>query len=98
MAWTTVGNHLNTRIFLLAFQLCIWDGCNQVGNNSVDKIDIERAMRTSHASSAAPTLSLSSVSYNAESSLFKSSFSFLFPLRKVLLFALLHKNSSVHCT
>ena len=33
------GDHLNTRVFLVAFQLCIWDRCNQVGNNSVDKTD-----------------------------------------------------------
>ena len=40
MAGATVGDHLNTRVFLVAFQLCIWDGCSQVGNNSVDKTDV----------------------------------------------------------
>ena len=59
MAGTAVGDHLNTRVFLVAFQLCIWDGCNQVGNNSVDKTDIAMARRTSYASSITPTPSLS---------------------------------------
>ena len=60
MTGTTVGNHLNTRGFLVAFQLCIRNGCNQVVNNgSVDKTDIAVARRTSYASSATPTLSLS---------------------------------------
>ena len=58
MAGTTVGDHLNTRAFLVAFQLCIWDGCNQVGNNSVDKTYIAMARQTSYASSAILTLSL----------------------------------------
>ena len=40
LAGSRVGNHLNTRVSLVAFQLCIWDGCNQVGNKSVDKTDL----------------------------------------------------------
>ena len=59
MAGVTVGDHLNAKVFLVAFQLCIWDGCSQVGNNSVDKTDIAVARRTSYAPSATPTLSLS---------------------------------------
>ena len=58
MAGTTVGDHLNTKVFLVAFQLCIWDGCNQGDNNSVDKTDIAMERRT-YASSATFTLSLS---------------------------------------
>ena len=59
MAGATVGDHLNTSVFLVAFQLCIWDRCSQVGNNSVDKTDVAVARRTSYGSSATPTLSLS---------------------------------------
>ena len=77
MARATGGDHLNTRVFLVAFQLCIWDGCRQVGNNSVDKTDIAVARRTSYAPSATPTLSLSlHTTQNLHSS--KALFLFLF--------------------
>ena len=58
MAGTTVGHHLNTKFFLVAFQLCIWDECNKVGNNRIDKTDIPVVRRTSYASSITRTLYL----------------------------------------
>ena len=77
MAGTTVRDHLNTRVFLVAFQLCVWDGCNQVGNSREDETDIAMARRTSYASSATPTLSLSlHTTMNLHSS--KALFLFLF--------------------
>ena len=82
MTGTTLGNHPNTRVFLVAFQLCIRNGCNQVVNNSVDKTDIAVARRTSYASFATPTLSLS---LHTILNLYSSkAFSSLFPQRKVL--------------
>ena len=77
MAGTIVGDHLNTKVFLVAFQLCIWDRCNRGDNNSVDKTDIAMARRTSYASSATFTLSLSlHTTQNLHSS--KALFLFLF--------------------
>ena len=61
IAGATVGDHLSTRVFLVVFQLCIWDVCSQIGNNSVDKTDIAVARRTSYASYATPTLTLSCI-------------------------------------
>ena len=85
MTGTTVGNHLNTRVFLVAFQLCIRNGCNQVVNNMRSrynrycdgKEDIICIFRNSHTEFI--------FAYNSESSFFKSSFSSLFSLRKILL-------------
>ena len=80
MTGTTNGDHLNTRVFLVAFELCICDGCNQVSCNSVDNTEgghhIICIFRNSHTDFI--------FTYNSESLLFKSSFSFLVPLIKVL--------------
>ena len=78
MAGTTVGDHLNTRVFLVAFQLCIRNGCNQVGNNSVDKADIAMVRKISYASVFRNSNTEFNFAHNSESSLFKSSFLFLF--------------------
>ena len=93
MAGTTMGDHLNTQIFLVAIQLCVWGGYNQVGNNSVDKTDIVMARRTSYASS---TLSLSlHTTQNLNSS--KALFLFLFDDRSSTWTLVNVANINVYC-
>ena len=60
MAGTLRGDRLNTRVFLVAFQLYIRDGCNQVGNNMQRRYNryCDGKEDIIYASSATPTPSL----------------------------------------